>query len=282
MRYVSRCLTFAVMVALTASSPALADDAADAGRRLLEEHKLKVVTVKIVAEMNMMGQSRETASEATGTVIAPSGLTVLSLSETDPAGMIQQMMSGMGQDMDMGTQVTDVKILLEDGTEVPSKIILRDKDNDLAFVLPTEEPSEPMVHVNLDEVAEVQILDQLIVLNRLGKVTRRAYSASIERIEAIVTKPRTFYIPGNDPTNSGLGCPVFTLDGKFLGIMAIRVTGADASNMFGAMLGGMDNLSGIIVPAADINEAAQQATEAAEEVEQETTEDDADPGVKEG
>ena len=282
MRYLSRCLTFAVMVALIASSPALADDVADAGRRLMEEHKLKVVTVKIVAEMNMMGQSQETASEATGTVIAPTGLTVLSLSETDPTGMLQQMMSGMGQDMDMGTQITDVKILLEDGTEVPSKIILRDKDNDLAFVLPTEEPSEPVAHVNLDEAAEVQVLDQLIVLNRLGKVTRRAYSVSIERIEAIVSKPRTFYIPGNDVTNSGLGCPAFTLDGKFVGILAVRVTKADPSSMFGAMFGGLDNMSSIIVPAADINEAAQQATEAAQEVEQETTDDDEAPAVKEG
>ncbi len=266
MRYLSRCLTFAVMVLLAASSPAIADDLADTGRRLLEGNKLKVVTVKIVAEMSFGGQSQETSSEATGTVIAPNGLTVLSLSETDPTGILEQMMSGMGQDMDMGNQVTDVKILLDDGTEVPSRIVLRDKDMDLAFVLPTDAPAEPMPHVDLAQDAEVQVLDQLIVLNRLGKVVRRAYSASIERIEAIVSKPRTFYIPGNDPTHSGLGCPAFTLDGKFVGILAIRATKADSSSVFSMIGGGgMGNITGIIVPAADISESAIQATEAAEE-----------------
>jgi len=96
----------------------------------------------------------------------------------------------------------------------------------------------------------------VIVLNRLGRVANRAYSAAVERIEAVVERPRTFYIPGDDPTHSGLGSPAFTLDGKVAGILVLRSVKSDGG--MGGTFGGDNNVLGIIIPASDVLESAKQ------------------------
>ncbi|HOV74659.1 MAG TPA: serine protease [Candidatus Hydrogenedentes bacterium] len=249
------------------SAVAIAGEFEDKGRAILEKNQKAVVTVQMVIKqkisaMGMGSQENENKEEATGFVIAPDGLAVLALSSTDPGGFLDNMMSSMG---DMGDQfkmesnLGDVKMLLDDGTELPAQVVLRDNDLDLAFVRPTPPPAQPMTFVDLSAAGEAQTLDPLIALNRLGKVANRACSASIERIQAVVRKPRTFYIPGNDPTHSGLGSPVFTMDGNLLGILVMRSIKGERQGAM-AMLGGMGgNMMAIVVPVADIKEAAAQA-----------------------
>lgn len=264
-------LLWVVVWGLCVASASFAEDDAAKGRAILEKHKSAVVTVQMVIKhsFSMMGSSRseESKQEVTGAVIDPSGLTVLSLSATDPSGLIGNMMGGMlgDEDFDMQFDVTDVKILLEDGTEVPAREVLRDKDFDLAFVRPTTRPEKPMAALDLKQSDAPQILDRVVTLNRLGKVANRTYSASFEYIEAIVDKPRTFYIPGNDPTNSGLGSPAFTLDGDVVGLLVMRsIKTTDGGSMFDMRPEGM---VGIIIPASDILEAARQAPPFEEEAE---------------
>ena len=90
-------------------------------------------------------------------------------------------------------------------------------------------------------------------MNRLGKVSGRSHAASVERITALVKKPRKFYVVGSDPTSTGLGSPAFTLDGKLLGVFVMRLIRAGGSG------GSSDNLQVIILPAAAIEKAAKQA-----------------------
>ena len=86
-----------------ASMPlARADEIAEKGRAIFKKNQLAVVTVQLVLKSRVSipgrgGDSNETRQDATGTVIDPSGLTVLSLSSTDPGGMLQSMMSS-GED----------------------------------------------------------------------------------------------------------------------------------------------------------------------------------------
>jgi len=246
-------------------APALhADELAEQGRAILEKHKTAVVTMAIVINQKVSftgssSQNRESKIEATGTVISPEGLTVMSLSETDPSSVMEQMMAAAGQsgNMQMETEVRDIKIMLLDGSEVAAEVILRDKDLDMAFVRPKEKTATPFAFVNIEDSAAAKHLDPVITLNRLGQVAGREHAASIERISAIVTRPRTFYVPGLDPTQTGLGSPAFTLEGKFVGINLLRVvSGGGASSMLG---GRTDNIAGVIIPAADILEGAQQA-----------------------
>lgn len=249
---------------------ALAGEAEDAARAILEKNKSAVVTVRIVVKVQMSfmgtdgGEAEESKSEATGTVIMPDGLTVLALSAMDPATLIANMLGGMMDDnMKIDNEVSDVKILSDTGGEIPATVVLRDKDLDLGFVRPVEKLAQPMAFLDLSQGGAAQILDQLVVLNRLGKVANRVYAVSFERIEAVVEKPRRFYVPSQSPTHAAPGCPAFGLDGKALGILVIRsIKDTDGGGgIFGEMMGTMQNMVPIILPAAEVFEVAKQAPE---------------------
>jgi hypothetical protein len=242
---------------------------AEKGREIFKNNQRAVVTVQVVVKMKfsvpgMGGQDNESKQDVTGTVVDPSGLTVLALSSCEPGDMLQNMMAGVSdEDMKfkMETELSDVKLLLDDGTELPAEIVLRDKDLDLAFVRPISKPASQMTALNLSKSATAQVLDQVITLNRLGKAAGRAYAASVERVSAVVQKPRLFYIPGSEMTSTALGSPAFSLDGNVLGVFVMRSVSQKSGGM------GMFNfrpqgLTTIILPAADILKAAKQAPEA--------------------
>ena len=166
-----------VIALAVASSAVFADEAGVAGRGLLDKHKNAVVTIKLVIkqQMAMMGNSNdeELKTEVTGTVIDASGLTVVALSSTDPTSMMMDMMGSMGGSLDgfkMESRVTDAKILTDDNKEIPAKVVLRDKDLDLAFIRPLEPAETPFQFIDLGDSAAPEILDELIAINRLGKV----------------------------------------------------------------------------------------------------------------
>jgi len=256
------CIALALGALALCPGRAAADAAAEQGRKILDENRAAVVTLQIVINQKMSfqgsaSQNRETKTESTGTVISAEGLTIMSLSETDPSSIIETMMAGSGQNIQMETEVRDLKIMMEDGSEIPAEVILRDKDLDMAFIRPVEKQATPFKFVDLSKSGKPQILDQVITLNRLGQVAGREHSASVERIETVVKRPRLFYIPGNDPTMTGLGSPVFTLDGQFVGVVLIRVvSGASGGSVFG---GQRDNVVSVIIPASDIQDGATQA-----------------------
>src|SRR6476646_10588219 len=89
-------LSAALLVLLI--SPCIADDFADKGRAIFKKNQHSVITVQIVVKSKfsvggMGGQANESRQDVTGTVVDASGLTVLSLSATDPGQMVQSMMS---------------------------------------------------------------------------------------------------------------------------------------------------------------------------------------------
>jgi S1-C subfamily serine protease len=251
----------------------LADDLADKARAVFKANQHAVVTVQLTLKNKFSmpgagGQSSESRQDVTGTVLDPSGLTVLSLSATDPSQLLQNIVAG-GADEEsrfkMDTELSDVKILLDDGTEVPAEVVLRDRDLDLAFIRPKAKPSVPMAALDLTKSGKAQVLDEVIALNRLGSAAGRAYSAGLVRITAVVPRPRLFYVPDASLATASLGAPALTLDGKVLGIFVMRSTKARSSASFGMFSLQPENLTGIIVPAEDILKAARQVPEPAGE-----------------
>jgi S1-C subfamily serine protease len=248
-----------------------ADELGDKGRDVFKKYRHAVVTVQIVVKTKfsmggMGGQANESRQDVTGTIIDSSGLTVLSLAATDPGQMMQSVMSGMSDDdskFKFETELSDVKILLEDGTEMPSEVVLRDKDLDLAFVRPKGKLTAQLSPLDLSKSGKVDILDQVIALNRLGNAAGRAYAASVERISAVVERPRLFYVPETSFTTTTLGAPAFTLDGKLVGLFVMRTLKARGGTGMGMMGMQPQNVAGIIVPADDIQKAAKQAPPAA-------------------
>lgn len=261
-----------------AGGPALADELAEKGRAIFKANQHAVVTVQLVVKSKfsmggMGGQANESRQDVTGTVLDPSGLVVLSLAATDPGQMIQSMMSGMSDDdskFKMETELSDIKILLDDGSEIPAEVVLRDRDLDLAFVRPKAPPANPFIALDLAQNAKAGLLDQVITLNRLGNAAGRAYSASVERIAAIVERPRLFYVAENSLTMTALGCPAFTLDGKVLGVFVMRALKNHGGGGMGILSPQQANITAIIIPAEDILKAAKQAPPAGEKKEKET------------
>jgi S1-C subfamily serine protease len=231
-----------------------ADELAVKAREILKKNQHAVVTVQVVIKATASGgRANENKQEITGTVVDPSGLTVLALSACDPAEMYRRL----SDDYKVETEVSDIKILLEDGTELAAELVLRDKDLDLAFIRPKARPASPMTAVDLTQTGAVQVFDPVVSLNRLNKATGRAYAASAERISAVIQKPRTFYIPDSGMSSTTLGSPAFLPDGKILGVFVMRAVGGG-----GGTANVRQNLTSIILPADDILKAAKQAPEA--------------------
>jgi len=245
------------LVVASLAVPSRADELAEKGREIFKKNQRAVVTVQEVMKVSAGGTSRanETKQDLTGTVLDPSGLTVLALSACDPSEMYQRMMGEEYSRSRVETEITDVKILLDDGTEVPAEIVLRDKDLDLAFIRPKTNPPSPMASVDLSKSAPAQLLDQVITLNRLNSAAGRAYAASVERVSAVIQKPRTFYIPDSAMTSTTLGSPAFALDGNLVGVVVMRAV----TSKGGPSHNYRDSLTSIILPAEDIVKAAKQA-----------------------
>jgi len=261
MRYQYHVLRVALALALAgAANPSRADELADKGRDIFKKHQHAVVTVQVVLKISYSGAAKtaENRQELTGTVVDPSGLTVLALSACDPSEMYQRMLTQQGSQNKLEIEVTDMQILQADGTELAAEIVLRDKDQDLAFIRPKTKPASPMAAVDLAKASPAQVLDQVVTLNRLNSAAGRAHAASVERISAVIQKPRTFYIPDSTMTSTTLGSPAFALDGKIVGVVVMRAVMSGA----GANRNVRENLSAIILPAEDILKAAKQAPEA--------------------
>jgi hypothetical protein len=259
-----------VALAIAAAIPVAAQDTRSAGRDIVKKWQEAIVNVRVVLKMRVsMGgremQSMDESVETVGTVIDPSGLTVLSLGALNPGAMMNRLMGGAvggsQERMEFGSEPTDVKIRLADGKEFPAKIVLRDEDLDLAFLRPTTKPDKPFVAINLTDEGRPAILDPVVILSRLGRVGGWTPAASLQTIGAIIEKPRTFYVIEAGATG-GMGTPAFTPAGKIVGLLTMRSVQAGRPGMF-SMVGGSEGfgLLPVILPAADVREIALQAPE---------------------
>lgn len=218
-----------------------------------------VVSVELVVEVKMSyeGQTEKEQQKisANATVIDPSGLAVTALSEIDPSGFSQFVEESEG--FTYSVDVADLKLRLEDGTEMPADVVGRDQDLNLAFIRPKKAPDTAMRFVDLSKSGSPQILDELVVVSRLGKAGNQASAATIERVQAVVSKPRTFYVIYN---LGNRGCPALTLDGRAVGITVARMAKGTGS--------GRDPYSDyeeldVVMPAAAVLQAAAQVAGAA-------------------
>ena len=256
LKFSVRIIALLLAVGSPLTSPA--GELAEKGREIFNKSQHAVVTLQVVIKASGPGgRSGESKQEITGTVVDPSGLTVVALSACDPSEMYRRM----SDDYKVDVEVSDIKILLTDGTELPAEIVLRDKDLDLAFIRPKIKPASPMTSIDLSHSGTAQVLDEVITLNRLNRAASRAYAASIEHIAAVVQKPRTYYLPDTTMSATTLGSPAFLLDGKILGIFVVRAVSVSGGGNY------RQNMTAIILPAEDIVKGARQALEIKPEAE---------------
>jgi hypothetical protein len=205
-------LVGAVVALVFLVDPAAAEDAKikTAGREVLAKYQDALVTVKLLLKVRA---NQEEQLEIAGTVLTPTGLTVVSDFSSNPSGLFTA-----SEDR---TETSDVKLVFKDNREVPAAFVLRDRELDLAFVLPKEKETD-LPHVKLEASAVPQPLDDLIYLFRLGKALNREPAVNLGRVEAVVKKPRTFVVSDLLNGVQGLGQPVFDATGRPVGIVVLR------------------------------------------------------------
>ncbi len=152
------------------------------------------------------------------------------------------------------TEVSDLRMVLDDQTEVPAEVVLHEPELDLSFIRPKTALVKPMTPVDLSVSGTARVLDEVITLNRLGKAADRVYAVSVERISAIIEQPHRGYVPMSGMTMSVLGSPAFTLDGKLLGLLLVRA-GREAG---GSAAQQSSQITGIILPAEAVLKASRQ------------------------
>lgn len=255
-------LAAAVVVVLAAPpARARADEAKtrEAARAVLARGAPALVTVRLTVKSRMVYEGREAGGpestlEVQGTVVAPDGLTVVSDFTTNPGSLF--MRAGGPQ---VEAETSDVKLLLQDGREIPARFVLRDADLDLAFLAPVA-ATAGMPFVKLEPGVVPAPLDDLIVLGQLGPSLGRTVAVTTARVRAVVKRPRTFVVPGFLDGLLGLGGPVFDDRGRAVGLLVLR-RGPRGPEME-SLRDTFDALHTVVLTGADVQDLMTQATAA--------------------
>jgi len=247
-----------VMAGLGAASltAARADQQAETARAIVARHKAGAVTLAVVIKMGgYFGGDQQTELEADGVVLDASGLVATTNMAIDPMSLY----SSMSQDSyggKMSSKLVSLKIITASGDEIPGKVVLRDKDKNLAFVRPLQAPATPLAAVDFRTGGKAQIGDPVFILGRLGKAGNRAVDVTIQRIVGVIDRPRTLYV--TEPNMFvNLGNAVFNEKGEALGLSSMRVSSSKRSS-----LNFSDNMLPTVIPAEDVWEVARQAPQA--------------------
>jgi S1-C subfamily serine protease len=270
----NRVLSAIVCAALAAAwaGPAGADDDVKQAGKIMQDYAKAVVAVEAVLTVSaegplaaQVGANQEQKVQITGTVVDPSGLTLVSYVSLNPASALKnvKVRGSGGQEMSLSLkgELSDVKICLPDGTEIPARVVMKDEDLDMAFIMPKEkldnQAAGQIQAVDLAKPApKAQRLDQVVRLGRLGKDMNRELVIDLDRISAIITKPRMLYIVGGAQS----GTPVFAMNGELLGIVVFhKKPGSGGSGRSGQNIGGMP----AVLPTEDVKKIADQAREEA-------------------
>jgi len=235
---------------------AVADTALSAAaQKIFEEKQDCVLWVSAVAKTTFSAEGssdsamnfpdQENKMESLGTVIDPEGLVVAPLSQIDPS----RNFSGRvvrGVKMEATSTLKEVKVTIADGTEIPAVVVMKDPDLDLAFLRIKMDSKEAkgvtLKAVDLKQSGTGNIMDDTITITRMDEVLNRVAAVNLGEINMITKKPRVFLRAGGGVG----GCPTFLADGKLLGITTARLV----KNR---------NPVGVILPASDILEIAEQA-----------------------
>jgi S1-C subfamily serine protease len=235
-------LTALVTAALAAPLSAATEAEAAAGREIVRKNADSIVSVELVVNAGAGRGGRGSAEqkvEVNATVISPTGLTVTSLAAIDP-----RVGRGRGSSDNSDSEFKEVKLRLADNTEIPAMVVLKDAELDLAFIAPLAGtgPAKVFPYLNLEDAGKAEVLGTYFDMTRLPKNMQRAPVIQVVSVLGMIERPRKLILT----TDQTLGCPVFDIKGKPLGIALAYLSNNTAIQI-------------VVVPAEDIVDMAKQA-----------------------
>ena len=240
--------------------PSRADEPVPAlARKVFDRNRESIVKVTGVAQIRisadrpgMNAPEREEKVRADGTIIDDRGLVVLSLSGIDPSRLVdgREVNTPSGPVKVAATAtLKEIEIILGDGTEIPATLVFKDEDLDLAFLRPKADAPEArgaaFAPIDLADAGTAQVADYTVSVARLEELFNNDPALMPGQLTAVIERPRPFFVA----TNVVRGCPMFTLDGKLLGIGIMRHRASGV---------GQGSASPALVPAAEVRKVVGQ------------------------
>lgn len=243
-------LSLSLFVGLLAPFAASAQETVEQqARKLLEQHKssLVVVTAKGMLKAKTTGEplpDRDQQRRTLGVTIGEDGLLVVSNSAIDAsvglAGQQARMDENVVTIQSALTEFSEVEISYGDSTLLKGKVLRQDIEADVAFILPDQEAAKAankvFDRVDLSQfAATAEAADQVVGLSRSSAVYGYMPTLVMGRITGVFKGDRTFFV-----TDAGTaqGIPVFTLDGKPVGVTVVRIIDGKPSGVLGTLSAG--------------------------------------------
>ncbi len=218
-------------------------------RKLLEQHKsaLVVVTAKGMLKAKTTGDplpDRDQQRRTLGVTIGEDGLVVVSNSAIDAsvglAGQQARLEEEVVTIQSALTEFSEVEISYGDSTLLKGKVLRQDIEADVAFILPDQEAAKAenkvFDRVDLSQfAATAEAADRVVGLSRSSAVYGYMPTLVMGRITGVFKGDRTFFV-----TDAGTaqGIPVFTLDGKPVGVTVVRIIDGSPSGVLGTLSAG--------------------------------------------
>jgi S1-C subfamily serine protease len=235
--------------------------------KLIDQHADTIVTITFVMKLQMgMMPAQETESEIPGVVVDSKGLVLCSNSNLlGPLAMLSRFMPpGMAG----SAEPTKIKVIIgADDEEYDAKVVVRDKDLDLAWIQIENTEGKSFKAVDLPKEKSLSLGDDLVCVKRMGKFFNRVPIVRTGLVCGVTESPRTLYVTSTDIATS-IGLPVFTSDGKLAGMVVMQAPDADESagpanplSMIGSMGSLMEMFTGVIMPVKQVARATKRVQE---------------------
>jgi len=218
-------------------------------RKLMEQYKgsLVVVTAKGLLKAKTSGEplpDRDQQRRTLGVTVGDDGLVVVSNSAIDAAVGLQGQQAQMNDKVvtiqSATTEFSDVEISYGDTTLLHGKVVRQDVEADVAFILPdaaeVKALNKKFEKVDLSQFAATAEPAEMVVgLSRSSAVYGYMPTLVMGRITGVFKGERTFFV-----TDAGTaqGVPVFTLDGKPVGVTVVRIIEGQPSGVLGTLSAG--------------------------------------------
>jgi hypothetical protein len=218
-------------------------------RKLMETYKgsLVVVTAKGMLKAKTSGEplpDRDQQRRTLGVTIGDDGLLVVSNSAIDAAVGLQGQQAKMEEKIvtiqSASTEFSGVEISYGDTTLLHGRVVRQDVEADVAFILPDEAEvkalNKKFEKVDLSQfAATAEAADRVVGLSRSSAVYGYMPTLVMGRITGVFKGERTFFV-----TDAGTaqGVPVFTIDGKPVGITVVRIIEGQPSGVLGTLSAG--------------------------------------------
>ncbi|MFT5466502.1 MAG: hypothetical protein ACI8UO_001602 [Verrucomicrobiales bacterium] len=189
--------------------------------------------------------TQDRRAQTLGTIISKNGLIMISNSAIDLAVGMKGNRGRPAGSQDFVTVVEarsvfqEIQINLADGSEYHASKIDEDVDLDLAFLMidkrQINERKKALPFVDLSNKiveGQISIADEVIGLSRSSPVYAYIPSVIPGYVTAISKRNVTYYLT---TAGTAQGMPIFSLDGKFVGLTVQRIIEGQRTNLLGTL-----------------------------------------------